>query len=226
MDQIYFFRLFILIIFIYIVIAYLYGFVNTIVLILVLIGSGVLFILTQEFNYSVAENKWRLLATIGSITTAISLLINANVFIKNEKVQSEQNLINFNKILSDSFGKIEDNFMSKSKELGYLYHDIHYSSGHPSMKDLSKTRDKSLEFQQALKIFKAMEVVFIAGNLKQTKNDPRNRGIVNLFDMYASSALMKEYWKTIRYNFSPDFIRFIESEYYNYRISTNKVFVT
>jgi hypothetical protein len=195
-------------------------------LILIFIGSGVLFLLTQEFNYSVAENKWRLLATIGSITTAVSLLINANVFIKNEKVQAEQNLINFNKILSDSFGKIEDNFMSKPKELGYLYHDIHYASGHPSMKDLSKTRDKSLEFQQALKIFRAMEVVFIAGDLNKNKNDPRYRGIVNLFDMYASSALMREYWKTIRYNFSPGFIRFIESDFYNYRISTNKVFVT
>lgn len=226
MNKLYFFRLFLLIMSVYIIILYIYNIIKTIVLILVLIGTCVIFILTQKFDYTVADNKWRLLATIGSVTTAISLLINANVFIKNEKAQNEQNLINFNKILSDSFGKIEDNFMNKANELGYLYHDIHYSSGHSTNKDLSKTRDRSLEFQQALRIFKAMEVVFIAGNLKNTKDDPKNRGVINLFYMYSSSALMKEYWKTIRYNFSPEFIRFIENEYYNNRISTNKVFVT
>jgi hypothetical protein len=185
----------------------------------------VIYILTQNFDYSVAENKWRFLATMGSITTAISLLINANVFIKNEKTQVDQNIINFNKIVSDSFGKIEDNFMREPDKLAYLYHNIYYASGHPVTSDLEKKRDKSIEFQQALRIFYAMEIVFIAGKLNEHKDDLQYRGIFNLFDIYASSPLMKEYWKTVRYNFSPAFIKFIEDEYYNYRLSTDVVFI-
>lgn len=222
----FFFRIVVLIIFIYAILAFVYGFINTIVLVLIILAIVVIYILTQQFDYSVAENKWRFLATIGSITTAISLLINASVFIKNEKAQVDQNMISFNKIVSDSFGKLEDNFMKDSQKLGYLYHDIYYASGHPTNLDLVKTRDKNLEFQQALKIFNAMEIVFIAGKLKTNKNRPEYRGIMNVFDIYTSSPLMREYWKTLRYNFSPGFIEFIEKEFYNYRISTEQVFVT
>ena len=222
----FFFRIVVLIIFIYAIIAFIYGFINTIVLVLIILAMIVTYILTQQFDYSVAENKWRFLATIGSITTAISLLINASVFIKNEKTQVDQNMISFNKIVSDSFGKLEDNFMKDSQKLGYLYHDIYFASGHPSTPDLAKTRDKNLEFQQALKIFNAMEIVFIAGKLKTNKDRPEYRGIMNVFDIYTSSPLMREYWKTLRYNFSPGFIEFIEKEFYNYRISTEQVFVT
>ena len=222
----FFFKLVVLILFIYAIIAFIYGFINTIVLVLMVLAIIVSYILTQEFNYIVAENKWRFLATIGSITTAISLLINASVFIKNEKTQTEQNMINFNKIFSDSFGKIEDNFIRESAKLGYLYHDIYYASGHQGNSDLAKTRDKNLEFQQALKIFNAMEVVFIAGKLRSNKNLPEYRGIMNVFDIFTSSPLMREYWKTLRYNFSPGFIEFIEKEFYNYRISTEQVFVS
>lgn len=221
-----FFRIVVLIIFIYAIIAFIYGFINTIILVLIILAMIVTYILTQQFDYAVAENKWRFLATIGSITTAISLLINASVFIKNEKTQVDQNMISFNKIVSDSFGKLEDNFMKDSQKLGYLYHDIYYASGHPSNPDLAKTRDKNLEFQQALKIFNAMEIVFIAGKLEENKNRPEYRGIINVFDIYTSSPLMREYWKTLRYNFSPAFIEFIENEFYNYRISTEQVFVT
>jgi hypothetical protein len=216
----------VLIIFIYSILAFIYGYVNTIILILLLLAVIVLYILTQKFNYSVAENKWRFLATICSITTAISLLINANAFIQNEKAQTDQNTINFNKIIADSFGKIEDNFMRDSDKLGYLYHDIHYPSGHPTISNLSTKRDKNLEFQQALKIFNAMEIIFIAGKLEEKKDKPEFRGVINLFYLYSSSPLMKEYWKTLRYNFAPTFIQFIEEEFYNYRLSTESVFVS
>jgi hypothetical protein len=226
MKSDFFFRIIVLIIFIYAILAFIYGYVNTIVLVLLLLAIVVIYILTQEFDYAVAENKWRFLATIGSITTAISLLINASVFIKNEKTQVDQNTINFNKIVSDSFGKIDDNFMREPQKLGYLYHDIYYTSGHPTIPDLAKTRDRNLEFQQALRIFYAMEVVFIAGKLDQRKDLPEFRGILNVFDTYASSPLMREYWKTLRYSFSPAFIKFIEEEFYNYRISTDVVFVS
>ena len=225
MKSDFFFRIVVLIIFIYVIIAYINQYISTILLIFVLLGTGIFYIFTQEFNYSVAENKWRFLATVGSITTAVTLLINANVFIRNEKSQVDQNLINFNKIIADSFGKIEDNFMRESDKLGYLYHDIHYSSGHPKIPNIESKRDKNLEFQQALKIFYAMEIVFIAGKLDERKSDPEYRGVINLFDMYSSSPLMKQYWKTLRYNFSPSFIKFIEEEFYNYRISTDVVFV-
>jgi hypothetical protein len=222
----FFFRIVVLIIFIYAIIAFIYGFINTIVLVLLTLAVVIIYILTQEFKFSVAENKWRFLATIGSITTAISLLINASVFIKNEKTQVDQNMISFNKIVSDSFGKLEDNFMRESDKLGYLYHDIYFASGHPLASNLAEKRDKNLEFQQALKIFYAMELVFIAGKLKEKKDLPEYRGILNLFDIYTSSPLMREYWKTLRYNFSPGFIKFIEEEFYNYRISTDLVFVS
>ena len=222
----FFFKIVVLILAIYSLLAFVYGYINIIVLVLLLLATTVFYILTQEFNYNVAENKWRFLATMGSITTAISLLINASVFIKNEKTQNDQNTINFNKIISDSFGKIEDTFMREPEKLGYLYHNIHYASGHPLIPDLEKKRDKNLEFQQALRIFYAMEIIFIAGKLNQHKDDPQYRGIFNLFDIYASSPLMKEYWKTLRYNFSPNFSNFIEDEFYNYRQSTDVVFVS
>lgn len=222
----FFFKIIVLIVSIYAILAFFYGYINTILLALILLGIGIFYVLTQRFDYSVAENKWRFLATIGSITTAISLLINASVFIKNEKTQVEQNTINFNKIVADSFGKIEDNFMREPDKLGYLYHNIHYASGHPITPGLEKYRDKNLEFQQATKIFYAMEIVFIAGKLNERKDLPENRGIINLFDIYASSPLMRKYWKTLRYNFSPSFIKFIEDEFYTYRLSTNVVFVS
>ena len=221
----FFFKIVVLILSIYSLLAFVYGYINIIILVLLLLATTIIYILTQEFNYSVAENKWRFLATMGSITTAISLLINASVFIKNEKTQVDQNTINFNRIVSDSFGKIEDNFMRDAGKLGYLYHNIHYASGHPVIPNLEKQRDKSLEFQQALKIFYAMEVIFIAGKLTERKDLPEYRGIINLFDIYASAPLMREYWKTLRYNFSPAFIKFIEEEFYNYRQSTDVVFV-
>jgi len=135
-------------------------------------------------------------------------------------------MISFNKIVSDSFGKLEDNFMRESDKLGYLYHDIYFASGHPVTPGLAEKRDKNLEFQQALKRFYAMEIVFIAGKLQEKKNITEYRGILNLFDIYTSSPLMREYWKTLRYNFSPGFIKFIEEEFYNYRISTDLVFVS
>ena len=221
----FFFKIVVLIISIYTLLAFAYGYINTIILVLLILATTVIYILTQQFDYSVAENKWRFLATMGSITTAISLLINASVFIKNERTQVDQNTINFNKIISDSFGKIEDTFMRESNKLGYLYHNIHYASGHPLIPDLEKKRDKNLEFQQALRIFYAMEIIFIAGKLDERKDQPEYRGIINLFDIYASSPLMREYWKTLRYNFSPAFIKFIEDEFYNYRLSTDVVFV-
>ena len=222
----FFFKIVVLILAIYSLLAFVYGYINIIVLVLLLLATTIVYILTQEFNYSVAENKWRFLATMGSITTAISLLINANVFIKNEKTQVDQNTINFNKIISDSFGKIEDNFMREPEKLGYLYHNIHYASGHPLIPNLEQKRDKNLEFQQALRIFYAMEVIFIAGKLNERKDLPEYRGVYNLFDLYASAPLMREYWKTLRYNFSPAFIKFIEEEFYNYRQSTDIVFVS
>lgn len=222
----FFFKIIVLIISIYTLLAFVYGYINTIVLVLLALATIVIYILTQQFDYSVAENKWRFIATMGSITTAISLLINASVFIKNERTQVDQNTINFNKIISDSFGKIEDTFMREPNKLGYLYHNIHYASGHPLIPDLEKNRDKNLEFQQALRIFYAMEIIFIAGKLDERKDQPEYRGIINLFDIYASSPLMREYWKTLRYNFSPSFIKFIEDEFYNYRLSTDVVFVT
>lgn len=225
MKSDFFFRIVVLIIFIYAIIAYINQSINTLILIFITLGSAIFYIFTQEFNYSVEENKWRFLSTIGSITISISLILNANAFIRNEKSQVDQNTINFNKIISDSFGKIEDNFMRETDKLGYLYHDIHYSSGHPKMPNIESKRDKNLEFQQALKIFYAMEIVFIAGKLDERKDDPEYRGVINLFDMYSSSPLMKQYWKTLRYNFSPSFIKFIEEEFYNYRISTDVVFV-
>lgn len=225
MNSDFFFKIVVLLISIYAILAFIYGYINTILLILLMLALTVIYILTQKFDYSVAENKWRFLATMGSITTAISLLINANVFIKNERTQVDQNTINFNKIISDSFGKIEDNFMREPDKLGYLYHNIYYASGHPVIPNLEKKRDKNIEFQQALRIFYAMEIVFIAGKLNEHKDDPQYRGVFNLFDIYASSPLMKEYWRTLRYNFSPAFIKFIEEEYYNYRLSTNIVFI-
>jgi len=221
----FFFKIIVLIISIYTLLAFVYGYINTIVLVLLMLATIVIYILTQEFGYIVAENKWRFLATMGSITTAISLLINASVFIKNERTQVDQNTINFNKIISDSFGKIEDTFMREPNKLGYLYHNIHYASGHPLIPGLEKNRDKNLEFQQALRIFYAMEIIFIAGKLDERKDLPEYRGIVNLFYTYSSSPLMREYWKTLRYNFSPAFIKFIEDEFYNYRLSTDVVFV-
>lgn len=226
MKSDFFFKIVVLILAIYSLLAFVYGYINIIVLVLLLLATTIIYILTQEFNYNVAENKWRFLATMGSITTAISLLINANVFIKNEKTQGDQNMINFNKIISDSFGKIEDNFMREPEKLGYLYHNIHYASGHPLIPDLETKRDKNLEFQQALRIFYAMEIIFIAGKLNERKDLPEYRGTINLFDIYASSPLMREYWKTLRYNFSPAFIKFIEEEFYNYRQSTDVVFVS
>jgi len=220
------FRIVVLIVFIYAIIAYLNEYINTILLVFLLLGTVIFYIFTQEFNYSVAENKWRFLSTIGSITISISLILNASAFIKNERTQVDQNNINFNKIISDTFGKIEDSFMRETDKLGYLYHNIYYSSGHPKIGNIDSKRDKNLEFQQVLKIFNAMEIVFIAGKLDERKNDPEYRGVINLFDMYASSPLMKQYWKTLRYNFSPSFIKFIEEEFYNYRLSTDIVFVS
>lgn len=222
----FFFKIVVLILAIYSLLAFVYGYINIIVLVLLLLATIVVYILTQKFNYSVAENKWRFLATMGSITTAISLLINANIFIKNEKTQVDQNTITFNKIISDTFGKIDDTFMREPEKLGYLYHNIHYASGHPRIQNSEQKRDKNLEFQQALRIFYAMEVIFIAGKLNERKDYPEYRGVYNLLDLYASSPLMKEYWKTLRYNFSPAFIKFIEEEFYNYRQSTDVVFVS
>jgi len=225
MKSDFFFKIIVIIIFIYAILGFIYNYLNLIVLILLGLAVTVVYILTQRFGYSVEENKWRFLATMGSITTAISLLINASVFIKNERTQVDQNTISFNKIISDSFGKIDDTFMRESNKLGFLYHNIYYASGHPYSPNLEKSRDRNLEFQQALKIFYAMEVVFIAGKLDERKDNPEYRGIINLFDIYASSPLMREYWKTLRYNFAPSFIKFIETEFYNYRISTDVVFI-
>jgi hypothetical protein len=222
----FFIRIFSLIIFIYTLIAFAYNMISTIIFTLMMFGLFVLFLMTDKFKVAVPADRWRLFAMIGSITTAVSLLINANIFIRNEKVQGDQNLINFNKIVSDSFGKIDDTFIKYPDRLGYLYHDIYYSSGHPLISDLEKYRDKNLEFQQAFSIFQAMEVTFIAGKLDENKDKPEFRGILNTIDMFASSNLMRDYWKTIKFNFSPKFIKFLEDEYFNNRLSTDKVFVT
>lgn len=225
MKSDFFFKIIVLIIFIYAIIGFIYNYINTIVLFFLALILTFIYILTQQFGYVVEENKWRFLATIGSITTAISLLINANVFISNQRTQVDQTAINFFRIASDSFSKIDDNFMREPNKLGFLYHSIYNAYGNPYSPNLEKTRDMDLEFKQALKIFNVMEVVFIAGKLDERKDNPEYRGVINLFDIYASSPVMKEYWKTLRYNFTPDFIKFIETEFYNYRISRDVVFI-
>jgi hypothetical protein len=219
------FAIFSIVTIIYALFAFSYNFINALILVLIVLFLVITYLLTQTFAYKVPLDKFRLFALIGSMTTSFSLLINATVFIRNEDTARKQNMINFNKVSSDIFNQIDNRFFEYKDKLGYLYQNIFKSIGHKQEQDDIKLRDKHYEFQQALNIFHGLDYIYTAGSLKENKDKMEFRGIMNIFDTYASSPLMQDYWKTQQFSFSPDFIHFMEENFFTKRLSTNKVFV-
>lgn len=234
-----------IIIIIYSLFAYYYNFINTLLFVFIFLILFFLNIIFQKVRFNISMNKWRLFAIFASITTSFSLLINAVVFLRNEETSKRTNLINFNKTVFDVFKEINGNFITYRKELNYMYDSIfgnyknintngdvinndNNSNDNNSNEtnDKNKYRDINLEFQQALIIYRGLNDIYTSGNLEVNKDKSEYKGIINTFNVYSSSNLMRDYWKKIKYSLSPEFIIFIENNIFNKRINTSNVYIS
>jgi hypothetical protein len=242
-----------IIIIIYSLFAYYYNFINTLLFVFIFFVLFFLNIIFQKVSFNVSMTKWRLFAIFASITTSFSLLINSVVFLRNEETSKRTNLINFNKSVFDVFKEINGYFITYRKELNYMYNSIFgnyknintngdlitndmtkYSSNNIGEKneksdettDENKYRDINLEFQQALIIYRGLNDIYISGNLEVNKDKSEYKGIINTFNVYSSSNLMRDYWKKIKYSLSPEFIKFMENNIFNKRINTSDVYIS
>lgn len=233
-----------IIIIIYSLFAYYYNFINTLLFVFIFLILFFLNIIFQKVRFNVSMNKWRLFAIFASITTSFSLLINSVVFLRNEETSKRTNLINFNKSVFDVFKEINGNFITYRKELNYMYDSIfgnykningdgeenndtiNKNNLDKESNDENKYRDINLEFQQALIIYRGLNDIYISGNLEINKNNSEYKGIINTFNVYSSSNLMREYWKKIKYSLSPEFIIFMENNIFNKRINTSNVYIS
>jgi hypothetical protein len=211
-----------IIIIIYSLFAYYYNFINTLLIVFIFLILFFINLIFQKFRVNISMDKWRLFAIFGSITTSLSLLINAIVFLRNEDTSKRTNLINFNKTVFDVFKEINSNFIIYNKELGYMYNSI-FSNYKNNNNNNNNERNKDLEFKQAFIIYKGLNDIYLSGNLEVNKNNNEYKGVMNTFSVYTSSDLMREYWKNIKYSLSPDFIKFMENNIFNKRINTNVV---
>lgn len=212
-----------IIIIIYSLFAYYYNFINTLLFVFIFLILFFINLIFQKFRINVSMDKWRLFAIFASITTSLSLLINAVVFLRNEDTSKRTNLINFNKTVFDVFKEINSNFITYNKELGYMYNTIFSNYKNTYDNESKNERNKDLEFKQAFIIYKGLNDIYISGNLESNKNNNEYTGVMNTFSLYTSSDLMREYWKNIKYSLSPDFIKFMENNVFNKRINTNIV---
>jgi hypothetical protein len=212
-----------IIIIIYSLFAYYYNFINTLLFVFIFLILFFINLIFQKFRVNVPMDKWRLFAIFGSITTSLSLLINAVIFLRNNDTSKITNLINFNKTVFDVFKEINSNFITYNKELGYMYNSIFSRYKSDNNKDNENERNKDLEFIQALIIYRGLNDIYISGNLEVNKNNIEYKGLMNTFNLYTSSNLMREYWKNIKYSLSPDFIKFMENNIFNKRITTDIV---
>lgn len=211
-----------IIIIIYSLFAYYYNFINTLLFVFIFLVLFFLNIIFQKIRINVSMEKWRLFAIFGTIAASLSLLINAVVFLRNEDTLKRSNLINFNKNIFDIFKEINSNFITYNKELGYMYNSIFSIYKNDNEKHLNE-RNKDLEFKQAFIIYRGFNDIYISGNLEVNKDNKDYNGIINTFSVYTSSNLMREYWKKIKSNLSPDFIKFMENNIFNKRLTTNVV---
>lgn len=217
------------IIIIYSLFAYYYNFINTLLFVFIFLVLFFLNIIFQKIRINVSMEKWRLFAIFGTIAASLSLLINAVVFLRNEDTSKRTNLINFNKNVFDIFKEINSNFITYNKELGYMYNKIFHNNSNNSSNNSSNNdkhlneRNKDLEFKQAFIIYRGLNDIYISGNLEVNKDNKDYNGIINTFNVYTSSDLMREYWKKIKYSLSPDFIKFMENDIFNKRLTTNVV---
>jgi hypothetical protein len=217
------------IILIYAITAYYYNTINVTLISFIILALFLGYLLTKTDLPKITDDKWRLFALIGSITTAVSLMINASVFVRNESTTRIQNLITFNKLMMDIVKDIENDFMKYPKELGYLYHDIFGVLGNKSMKNYQVTRDIDMEYKMAMKIFRGFETMFLTGDMLfgvENKDMPEFKGIISTLNTYASSSLMREYWRKVKPMFNDKYARVFIDMFYGGRAGTNQTYVS
>lgn len=216
---------------IYTIIAYFYNTFNITLVSFIFLALFLGYFLTKSNLPKISDEKWRLFALMGSVTTAVSLMINASVFVRNESTARVQNLMTFYKLMMDIVKDIESDFMKYPKELGYLYHDIFGVLGDrgESKKKFLSTRDMDMEYKMAMKIFRGFETMFLTGDMLfgvENKDMPEFKGIISTLDTYVSSSLMRDYWRKMKPTFNDKYARVFIDNFYGGRAKTAQTYVS
>ena len=202
------------VIFIYVLIAFAFNYITGVLAISIIIILIAVYILTIPKIYDISDKQWKMFAIFGAIITVISLLINGINTIRNNSLTEIQNLTNFYKYSLEITRNIEDTFMRYPNELGYLMNDIYQTIGKNPVKNYSSTRDLDLEYLAALKIFKAIETVFLVGfNVYgiQKITDPDFQGVSSTMHTMFTSKLMKNYWVQLKPLFQDEMAAIFDS---------------
>ena len=203
-------------------ISYRYKIINKRLSIFLIVFFIIIFILSTNNYYKKVD--WIM---IGSIVTSITFLLTARALLMSEQNYKLNNKINLIKLETETLDNINKNFLLYKNELSYMYNDIFRIYGNNEFYDkkYDNLRDKSLEFQQSLKIFKCLQTLYVASNYGNDKTKYEFTGILDIFQTFTLSQLLKEYWEKLKYNFSQDFINFLENKFYNNRININKAYI-
>ena len=214
---------------IYTLTAYFYDTFNVTLVFFIFLALILGYFLTKSDLPKITDEKWRLFALMGSVTTAISLMINASVFVRNESTSRVQNLMNFYKLMMDIVKDIETDFMRYPKELGFLYHDIFGVLGDKGMRNFQATRDMDMEYKMAMKIFRGFETMFLTGDMLfgvENKDMPEFKGIISTLDTYLSSSLMRDYWRKMKPTFNDKYARVFIDNFYGGRAGTSQTYIS
>lgn len=158
---------------------------------------------------------------------SFSLLISAYEFYKKIEVEKANTELKFAQISTSMYKFITQIFIDNS-DLDQLYYSIYGTLGYPYQVSTEKTSNidsRKKEFYVVSYIINTFEDAYYNLDLMYNSKKSKYNGIINTFKLWFSSDKVIEIWKTVKDNYSPEFIHFIEREILNDKYLSSKVYI-
>lgn len=174
---------------------------------------------SKEFSSSVS--------IISPMLISFSLLISAYEFYKKAEVEKANTELKFAQISTNMYKFITQIFID-NPDLDRLYYSIYGTLGYPyqSSEDSGGNGEvKKKEFYVVSYILNTFEDAYYNLDLHYHSKDSKYNGIINTFKLWFSSEKVLEIWKTVKNNYSPEFIKFIEKKILKDKYLSSKVYI-